>query len=462
MPPSNITFETATTISSFPFDFTQTDINDGGVNFTVFYRFIAPAGARVVGAWGFSGNIGSGYRPNLQPFNGPASSPTFVLSIFSQNKPIQFPVIPGNEYFLRFAKNIDTAGPEDIRVRVEIAPQAVSLVDSIMIHDDTTGFPMAALSKTLDNTVNGFVNDIAAGEAGDILASGVFALEEASDNTIKIYSPSFNLIVQTPVQTGTIRIRGNRGTNRFWIGISENPAKAKYLTQSGVFGTQFTLTGNAHMESLAANNDETILYFANLGFGVPLKRWDLVLNSAMSDLAPILGDYQIPDIIVLADGTILALYRSNSTNDVQVKRYNFSGTVLNTYSLGIQGGGTMPRMSYSPDNPLSFWVFTHNSVGQSIFRNVRVSDGAILTTRTQTEYEGGVFVGAETATPPSRFGNSFSCTIFIMEVGDNPFSGIYVLEVGKRNDTLYSSLSPVTTENRKIPDPTYRTAKIGE
>jgi hypothetical protein len=52
--------------------------------------------------------------------------------------------------------------------------------------------------------------------------------------------------------------------------------------------------------------------------------------------------------------------------------------------------------------------------------------------------------------------------MIVYQSTNNPFSGIYVLEPGKRNDTLYSSLVPVTTEDRKIPDPTYKLPPVGE
>ena len=47
-------------------------------------------------------------------------------------------------------------------------------------------------------------------------------------------------------------------------------------------------------------------------------------------------------------------------------------------------------------------------------------------------------------------------------VTNNPRSGIYILEPGKRNDTLYIDVDAETTEDVKIPDPTYRIAPLGE
>lgn len=466
-PPANISFATAVTIAAFPYDFTQTDINDAGVNFTVYYRFIAPANSRVMGAWGFSGNIGAGYRPTCKPFNGPAGAPTTVLNLQGTNKPMQFPVVPGNEYFLQFLKVIDTAGPESLRVRLDIAPLTAIANGNLVVNDDTTGLPLAVLSHTIDNTLINFVKDMPASEEGANLANGIMAYEEAFENSIKIYSPSFALLFDTGLLSATIRLQACRGTSRFWVGFSKNPSEAKYLTTAGVFGPIHVLTANTSLDRLAASDDETILYFTNLLIGAPIKRWDLVNDLALSDLAAGIANYRAKDILYLSDDTIVVLYYDTGTKDVLGKRYSTAGAILNTYTLGVQTATIVPRACYANDNPNSFWVWTHElvaSLGTSVFRNVKCSDGSILATRNHQEYQSGVYTGTETATPTTRFGNSNSCPLLVM-LGvsvNNPSSGIYVLVPGKRNDTIYTNVDTGATEDVKIPDPKYRLAGLGE
>jgi hypothetical protein len=65
-------------------------------------------------------------------------------------------------------------------------------------------------------------------------------------------------------------------------------------------------------------------------------------------------------------------------------------------------------------------------------------------------YSVGIYSGNETATPSARFGNSDSCSFWIMEAGTD-FSGIYVMVPNKTNDTLYTGDS--TTLDVKIPNP---------
>lgn len=456
MPPSNTSFATATTIAAFPYDFTQTDINDAGVNFTVYYRFIAPINSRVIGAWGFSGNIGSGYRPTIRPYNGPAGAPTQILNIAAQNIPIQFPVVPGNEYFLEFTKNIDTAGPESLRIRAEVAPLNPISKGNIIVNDDTPGFPLAVLSHLVDNTVINFVKDIAAGEGGDILRpSGVMCLNNFSDNTIKVYNKDFTLLnsFAEPV-SGDPRIRTCIGANKFYLGMSRNPPQVFTISAAGVLsGSLETLTGNTSMLGIAASDTETILYFSNNSSGSILKRWDLASHIALSDLAAGVAGYFVVDILYLSDNTIIALYCNNGSGDTFVRRYNTSGTILNTYSFGVTvlPAGTFPRLAYADDTPSSFWIWTHISGGMSRFFNIRVSDGTTLTTRNQTEYEGGIFQPPETAVPSSRFGNSFSCPFFIMSASSSAPPGMFVFVPDKRTDTD-------GTQNVAIPNPVFKTA----
>jgi hypothetical protein len=456
-PPANTTFATAVTISTFPFTFTQSDINDAGTNFNVFYRFIAPAGATVVGVWGFSGNVSSGYQPTCEPFDGPVGSPTRILFIAGQNIPVQFPVVPGNEYFLEFIKNVNTAGPEHIDISLIVHADSAIADGTIAVPDDTVGFPLAVMSQSIDNTAIAFVPGMPAGEGGDITTNGIMCLENSANARVDIYNRSFALVVSRAISGNNLRVRTCRGVNKFYVGSDESPPHVRVITEAGVVGgTVFALSGT-NLESLAADNTEAILYYCAVGFGVPVKRWDLVNNIALSDLVGSVATYQSPDILVLADGTIIVLYYNSTTKDVQAKQYSAAGALLNTYSLGAQTGTTKPRMGYATDDPNSFWVFTHIVVstnGSTVARNIKASDGTILTTRTWMEYEGGAYNGHQTATPLARFGNSFSCPFFVMMGGTPNLSGVYFM------DTI--THDAYNTATKKIPDPTIRTALIGE
>jgi hypothetical protein len=146
----------------------------------------------------------------------------------------------------------------------------------------------------------------------------------------------------------------------------------------------------------------------------PVQRWDLINNVALSDLAAgVAGATGFNDVLVLNDGTILTGYAK--PGDAFVRRYSTAGAVLNTYDFGNSVGDSPNRLAYALDDPASFWVWLHlpSGGGTSRFQNVRVSDGAILTTFDVVPFELGVYVGAPTATP-TRFGSSQSCPFLVM------------------------------------------------
>ena len=422
-PPANTAATTALSLGTLPANVTQTDINDAGVNYTVWYKFTAPAGAKVIGAWAFSGNIGAGYRPTLRPYVGPAASPTLILSIGAQNKPIQFPVTPGVEYFLQAVKNIDTAGPEDLNIRVEVAPDLAFVAGTILVNDDAPGFPLAGLSGASDHTVRGFVKDIVSGEAGDILHATDTVLLSDDFNALdfRVYNNAWaQLAAIAAPQTGTQRARGNQTLGKFYIGgagsMPSTVAKVQPVLPDGTTGAIVSLP-DPLLQSFCPNNDETILYY-NRGTSEPVKRVSLPSGAPQADFVAAVTNYKNDDILIVPDGSILiSYYKSTVTRDLFVRRYNAAGTLLNTYAFGSDHeAATPPRLAYALDAS-SFWVWTHPVTeypsGVSKFQNIRMSDGAVLAVRLHTEYEGGAYQQAETATPTARFGNSSSCPFMV-------------------------------------------------
>ena len=469
MPPANTTFATATAITSLPYDFTQTDINDAGVNYTVYYKFTAPVGSNVIGAWGFS-SAGATYKPILRAYLGPADSPVQVLSLAAQNKPLEFPVVASSEYFLEFGKLVNTAGPESLRVRVEVAPTSTVVAGDIAINDDLTGLPTIVVSPSTSFLTRRFYLGTASSDDGNILyPSNQILLADSSDLTFRMYDYDF---VQThsfgPIGGGSQRVSANHTSNKWYIGdtgstLSGTPSR--YAVISGnVLGTVVDLPGGVGMSCLAANNDDTILYWAGSGSGGgAIQRWNIPGGVALADFASLVSGYQNEDIIVLEDGTILiSYYKSTVTRDFFVRRYNAAGTILNTYSIASGITGIISKITRALDSS-SFWAWTQSSVSgeiQALFQNIRLSDGAVLSSVSHVVFTSGVYDGQETATPSSRFGLSSSCTFFILESAggttpppgeDTP--GMFKVTPNKRTD--HNGLDDV-----KIPNPTFRTGLL--
>lgn len=452
MPPTNTTFATAITISVFPCDITQSDINDAGVNYTVYYRFTAPATARVIGAWGFSGNLGAGYRPTVRAYLGPAGAPTQILGIAAQNKPIQFPVTGNLEYFLEFTKNLDNAGPNSIRIQCEVASLGNPSTGDLLVNDDTNGFPMWIGTPITNNETRNFINPMSSGEAGDIIPAGFMLLEDISDQSVRLYGTTdFVQTFTTGVLVGNVRIRSNADRNLFYLG-RYNAGSAFYRTinSNGVMTGEVALTTLATIGALCADVGNLILYVAPNGIGAAIKKWNIPGAAFLADLVAGVANYQIPDILVLSDGTIVALYHNIATQDVFVRVYNAAGATLNTWNFGIQTGTTKPRMAWALDNPNSVWVWTHTATA-SLFTNLKVSNGVSISVKSQQEYEGGAYNAAETATPVSRFGNSFSCPLMVLSVSAPP--ALFVIVTNKRNDND-------GTQVVAIPAPAFKTALL--
>lgn len=460
MPPVNISFATAVDLGSIPVDVTQNNINDAGVNYTVYYKFTAPVGAQVIGAWGFSGNTSSGYRPNIKPYLGPAGAPTQLLNIDCQNKPIQFPVDVGQEYFLEFVKNLDDAGPNSLRVRLEIAPNDAVEVGNIIVNDDglkAQGFPCGIFSHLINHTVRRFFKNIAEGEGGDILRTapslGVMALENHHDDTIRIYDANF-------VQTGSVsagvslnrpRIRTVLGTNRWAVADQGGPPRIRFLNPDATFSGLWSLTGlPSTLMGFAVNNIESIAYFARSAFSNhAIERYDLTNSIFLSDLAPGVVDHSTLDILVLSNNNIVVIYEDSIANTGFVRIYDPTGATVNTISFGttVSPFDSSARLAYSNDDPNTFWVMLHPSVGITHFREYKVADGVLVNQIVSTAYTGGMYDGAETVTPTARLGNSTSCPFMIVPGTPVPPivgpSGLFVITPNKRNDNGVAIPTPI-------------------
>ena len=452
--PVNQTALTAIDVGTLPASISQ-DVRDAGTTYTVWYKYTAVTGDTVIGIFGYGG-AGS-YFPDTNVFIGPAAAPVAYLVSSANNIPIQIPVTVGETYYFEFAQF--GGDPAILTLEIEQAPDTTVPIGSIFVNDDTVDFPVALISGTTDNTVLKFVTPFPNGEGGDVLPAGNILIDDIENSEIKLYNYQLVLQQTLSIASSDSKIRACIGGNKFYVGIGTNPVTVKTVSYSGVFGgTTFTLTANTTIKGIAANEDETILYFSNNTGGGALKQWNLLTDTAMSDLVAGVGTRRIGDILVLTDGAIIFL-TFDGVRDTNVFHYNAAGVLQTTYPFGTGRISTIPRLAYAIDNPNSFWIWYHpiGTNGLSRFDNIKVSDGSVLSSVDHIEYEGGKYQGDVTATPIGRFGISFSCPFFLMRVAISPYnlaSGIYIVEPDKTFDELY-------TEDVNIPDPTIKTGLIG-
>jgi len=425
--PTNITPGTAVDITSLPYSVTQT-VDDAGTTYDVYYQH-TPASDGLLSVFGF-GDLTT-YQPKVSVFVGVGATP-YLIALAGPNLAIQVPVTASTTYWFKFITNAGNPSPATLTLAVKLFAQQTAPEGSILVNDDTPGFPLLILSPTTGQPVQ-FVQPFPAGEACDILDNGImlFSDVDPSPNDLQLYDANFTNIATlngytAASQFGTIRTCV--GTQRFWVAyrVAGPFRRVRYITDDGTEGTIHDLTAIPSLGAIAASNDESVLYHTEDATNAPIAQWDLLTDTAGSDLVAGRASYQTPDILVLGDDSVVVLYvKTSATIDVEVIRYDASGATLDTYNFGSAHdfpAGTLPRLAYG-DDETSFWIWTHPDgadLGTSQFQEVRVSDGAILTDVSAREFETGVYNGTATATPDAYFGNSFSCPFLITRTSIQP------------------------------------------
>jgi hypothetical protein len=486
MPPSNTTSGTATLITSFPFDFTQTDINAGGVNYTVWYKFVAPENYNMMGASAWSGHVDESgqYEPLIEILDTNLNS---VHGIVARSRPIQFPVTSGQTYYLKITSNLNNAvTTNQVRVQCYLGPTMPIRRGDIVVHDDTTPLAVAVLSSTNSYEVKNFIPNKPGGETASILPNGTIILEDEVDYDFMLYDKDFNSLLGVNLQSFGVDARyvqRNPDGSLFWslytYGTAPVITEIRWIRGDGVLGPVITVpSAPVYPTMSAADQGGHVIYYMSGTSAV--KRWNVDTNSAMTDLVPAMSGYYTSDLFVMGDGTIIVMYAPNNTNPLIVKRYNSSGTTVSTHTFpGIPGDG-VAHMAHALDDPLSYWIWEQPRAasldGVSKFHHISTSDGAILETISHMQFEGGAGEGPRVEDPDAKFGHSFSCTFFMMTQdsiggatgngggggngggdGDGGIvlgsGGIYQMVPNKRTDTLY-------TGEFKIPDPFIKTGLL--
>lgn len=466
MPPSNTAFATALDLgASLPINNTQSDINDGGTNFTVFYKFTCPAGLTMVWAWATSDNV-AGYMPKTVPYD-QAQVEILTESVLAPlpNNPIQFTVTPGQIHYLQVVKNADSAGPEHVDLQVRAVPNNLSIpYESIVVNGDKVGQPVGIFSPSTNYSVTKFIKGIAIGEGGCITKTGktLFDNRVLSDRKLKLYDASYNELGTNDI-LAFAWIRRNQITGFFWVMVNENAGFAKlYKINPDVLPLAktlvATLTGAGNGAGIATNNIESIAYYGLNASGGAVKKWNLLTDTSMADLvaAPNVNALFL-DILVLEDDTIIVGWSDAgavAAGTVSPRRYSTAGALLNTYgpfnSFEAQYG--IVRLAYAPDTPAAFWVKLRErsgstATGNAIFKKIRVSDGAELASVLHMEYNERNYIGPAAASYPGESGIWNSCPFVVYPLGDLSPSGLYQIVPDKRTD-----------HNVGIPNPTFKTA----
>lgn len=417
-PPTNTTAATALLITELPYSTTQT-VHDAGVTYDVWYTYTPADCIELLGIVAHGG--ASPYTPRAEVYVGPASAPVVWHNNSGNNDASQVPVVPGTEYFLRFRTNTGNPTPALLSLSITAGPNGTAPAGSLVIADDTPGYPAIVVDATT-GTVLRSVYPFPAGEEGDSLPGGTVLMADPYDtDTFRLYSPTFALIASIPfLGINYARVRATPAAGLYYIadgGFGATPPTVGTVTPTGTLGaTTWTLPAGGEMGALAGNNTGTILYYTHPYSDATLRRWDLVNDVGLGTLAAAITDHVVPDILMLVDGSLVVGYYKGvgSPKNYTVKRYNASGTVLNTYEFG-SNFSMPPRLGYSLTAG-AFWVYSQPQTGTydgnaRIFE-VRASDGVMLTTLTVPQYVAGSYELPITGATPVSFGVSPSCPIF--------------------------------------------------
>lgn len=425
--PSNLTSATAVTIASLPYSVTQNVNPTTTYAFSVWYKYVAVAN-NILGFLGL-GDL-SVYEPTTWIFSPDAI--TSYLNINNQNAPIQVPVILGNTYYFEIIPNSGSPNPASLTVSLENAPASGISIGSLLINDDTGGFPAAIISG-IDGSVINFINPFVAGERADIFNNGISIFEDGTNSNTALYNTSL-------VRTGTVAfnsasaIRINKTSQLAYLGNAGGGATHATVvtcTSAGVLGgTTFDL-GSAGLVAVCTSPDDKTLYFGR-GTSSAVHRWDLVNNVALTDLVATIASTALADLLGLDDGSILVLYFPLTA--AYVKQYDSSGSLIRTFTLPVNIS-TSPKLAYAVDHPNSFWAWTHNSNGTSTFTNFKVSDGSTLNTLTTPEFEDGQSQVTPVSLTPARFGISQSCPFIVL------LNSGSTIVVGKASNPLASGVT---------------------
>lgn len=449
--PTNISFATATDLTTLPQTITQ-QADDAGTTYTLYFHVPAnliTAAITELGVFGFGDLVT--YQPTTRVYQGPVGTPVQIVRATADqpaalNIPLQVPVVVGTDYFITVTPNAGNPTPAMLTLLVQAAPNASMQAGDIVIPDDTagsvgdsSGFPVVILDPSADHAIRRFINPFSASEQGDVVHDTNSVLMQRDPITpfdvfrltlydsayaVKMYIPYTPAIGNQPPV-----IRANQTTQTFWVGYFNDPDLYAFsVTPAGIASAVENL-GNTFtgISSIAANPDETILYWVERNDSL-IKRWDLVNGVMLTDLIARDATHRVVDILVLANGElVIGYWKSTVTRDFNVKHYSAAGVLLHTYSFGSDvNTGSSPRLAHSLDNLTSFWAYLAPDSGFATtgrlihIYQVQISDGSFLTNRTYMQYRRGVLSGAATATPTAYFGASNSCPFWIAGTSTPP------------------------------------------
>ncbi len=478
--PTNISAATAAEITvPLPYSISQDVSEAAGPNYEVWYTYTGRVGDALVISFRFTALTSAAYDPVVDTYTGTPSSLTQDFNFSSiTHRPFELPITPGVNYYFKITDNVVPDSP--LLVTVIQGPREAVPVGSLLITD----FGSLVPASTIDNPSADILQfvDIPASDFGDQRANGILGfINGDAPYVVSLYEPT-TLELIAAVAGLTLSSSGNQirkcdALGGFFVAKSATSTSATVYVigdDGTVSGTTWTLPANSrNIKGMTADLAGETLYYSQLGGTGAIHAYDLLGNAPLADFVALVAGYSIgKDALTLADGTYLFMYKDNTTSprDDMVLHYDAAGMLLDTYN--IPTNENLDRIQVALDDPLSFWTWTFvTAAGTTIcrFTNILIADGSTIVTFDTPQFAAGINTGQPVADSMERFGVSNSCPLIILsaEILAPPSppeagSGIYVLDVNKHHDTLYTGYDPVTTENVRIPTPMAKFAYLGD
>lgn len=408
--PAHASAETALDLTGLlPYTNTFT-ADSGGHTYSQWFKYTGPADQAVLLFFAF-GDLTT-YRPTSTVYEDGSA----IIS--GQNKALQIPIVEGSEYLIEVAPNAGDPSPATLSVNVQGQPVDDSSPgdELLLVPDDAMGVCVILATDTDDHVVGAL--PFPPGEAGDILPpSGVQVVENKLDGTVEVRDIANALLATLSIDVSARPglIRANPTLGKVYA-LNYATSVLSTIGPSGAISATHTI-GDTHIRAIAVSNDGATLYYATEDDNTLIKRWNLVGNSALSDLsAGSGGSNAIIDLFVLANDTVLA--EENHATGPLVMHYSAAGATLHTFDHTGESEGDPPRLARGTNDSITeFWLWTHSpdEVGISRFRKIQISDGSTLKDIAAVEFDHGEYSPDETATPIARIGVSPSCPFYLWE-----------------------------------------------
>ena len=383
-----------------------------------------------LGAW-YSFTTGDDYYVSIQIENDGSEHPgleTYLADgttlatgelFCSRTNPLQQPVSPSLVYYFKVTNDDNPVDETLFTITAEFAPNASAPAGSILVTDDTQGFP-----GLIFDFQGNFLRAVptVSGENGDCIPNGNIALVDnhGSDDPsdVVFYDAAFALLQTVP--------QGATGTNvvavcsdldvTFWvatpIGSGGSTRTLLRYSASGVLQDTYTASiGKLSRIGAPVSTVNEFVYWTTRTADDGVMIFDLATESFLSDFvsAPISG-YAAYEVVVLANDHVLVCWQNGLQTISVVYLYDETGSQLNTFTM--PSGFRYDHMTRNVLSTTDFVLWTQQDSPNTVskFQRIRLSDGATLDSVDYDMFQSGVGPSGTS----QRFGNSPSCPLVLL------------------------------------------------